>query len=75
MAKRFTQNQWVLGTLRSGIRLTPLVATQDMGIMRLGARIYDLRQEGWDIQTRIVTVRNRFGEQCRVAEYYMELGK
>lgn len=46
-----TQNQLVLRDLRAGRVLTPAGALADHGIMRLAARIRELRLEGHEIQT------------------------
>lgn len=48
-----TQNETVLAHLRHG-PITPLVALREHGIMRLGARIWDLRRMGYRIDRRIV---------------------
>jgi len=45
-----SQNALVLKHLKSGKSLTPLTALSQYGIMRLAARIYDLRQQGHDIR-------------------------
>lgn len=58
----------VLGRLEVG-PITPLEAWSELGIYRLGARIHDLRKEGWKITKEIVTVTNKFGEPCFVARY------
>ncbi len=47
-----TQNEKILAALRDGKRISPLSALQDYGCMRLAARIYDLRDQGWDIPVR-----------------------
>ena len=52
--------------------INPLQAWQALGIYRLGARVFDLKQDGMKIKTRKVNVDNRFGEKCRVAEYYLD---
>lgn len=52
--------------------IQPLQAWAELGIYRLGARIYDLRASGHRIGRQMVTVRNRFGEPCRVAQYTLE---
>jgi hypothetical protein len=63
-----SQNLRILEHLR--IRtITPLEALKYAGCWRLGARIYDLRQEGHRIDTEIVHVWNRRGERKRVARY------
>jgi hypothetical protein len=56
-----TQNQEVLERLREG-PLTPLQAVR-MGILRLGARIYDLRQEGVKIKSERITKKTSRGHK------------
>lgn len=64
-----TQSQMILAALRNGDRLTHLIAERWFRCLRLGARIYDLKQQGFDIKRRMVTVPS--GK--RVAEYYMDI--
>lgn len=66
------QNQIVLKHLLEGKSITQLEAMNEYGIMRLGARIFELIQDGYPIKKKMVTVRNRLGEPCMVAKYYME---
>ena len=49
--------------------ITPLQAMDHFGCMSLAQRIYDLRERGYDINSEIVEVKNRYGETCRVARY------
>lgn len=58
-----TQCQRLLSYLQKNKTINPL-----LGIYRLGARIFDLR-ERHDIVSHIIKVKNQFGEECRVAEY------
>jgi hypothetical protein len=58
----------ILGYLKRRGSLTPLEAQQRLGIGRLGARIYDLRRDGYDIDAELVWKRTRYGE-ARVARY------
>lgn len=64
-----SQTARVLSWLEQGKPLTSELALSALGIARLAARIQDLRDAGHTIHTRTITVRNRFGERCRVAEY------
>lgn len=65
-----TQNQIVLNWLKGkGNKLTSLDAYQRWGVQRLGARVWDLRRQGYKIKAEIVAVSNRFGDKCRVAQY------
>ncbi len=69
MAKTMTQNEWVFLQLAKGRKLTPFLAYDEYGITRLGARIFDLRQEGYPITAKTLTVVNRRQQICHVAEY------
>lgn len=64
-----SQNKMILTALRNGERLTHLIAERRFRCLRLGARIYDLKQQGHNIQRRMITVPS--GK--RVAEYYMDI--
>lgn len=53
-----TQSQQILADLKAGKHITPLAALERYGCFRLGARIYDLKQEGHQIDTRRVETPN-----------------
>lgn len=59
-----TQAQKIVDYLATGRGLTPLAALRKFGTLRLGARVYDLRRQGHDIESRRV---KRNG--ATVAEY------
>jgi hypothetical protein len=63
----------VLSHLKSKGKIQPLEAWRDLGIYRLSAVIYELRQEGYKIATKRVEVVNRFGESAFIAEYSLEI--
>lgn len=63
-----SQEKRVLQRLKQN-PLTQYQASKELGVQRLGARIYDLKAKGHNIHTRTVEVKNRFGDMCRVAEY------
>ena len=67
-----TQCEKVLRHLREFGTITPMDAIREYGCLRLGARICDLRQDGHQIKSKIVTGRNRFGEVTHYAEYSLE---
>ena len=46
-----SQQQRVLRPLQSGRSLTPLIAMQHYGVMRLAAVVYRLRNSGYKIKT------------------------
>ena len=59
----------VLQHLQAYGSITPLEAMQEYGIMRLGARIYDLKKMGYSIDRIIETGKNRYGESISYARY------
>ena len=40
-----------------------------LGITRLASRVHDIKSFGITVNKEMVTVRNRKGEDCRVARY------
>ena len=45
---------------------------QDLGVMRLAARISDLEAEGWEFEHERETGKNRYGEKTSYARYRMK---
>ncbi len=66
-----TQNDMILRHLRAFGSISPKEALELYGCMRLGARIFELKRQGFAIQTGKETARNRFGEKVTYARYYM----
>lgn len=67
-----TQNDRVLARLGQA-PLTQMEAISELGVMRLGARILELRAAGHTILTEKVEVATRFpGETARVARYVLQ---
>ena len=64
-----TQCERLLSYLEVNGQIDPLESWEQLGIYRLGARIFDLKNQGYDIVTENKTVLNRFNEGCRVALY------
>lgn len=64
-----TQNRRLLDWLRNGRSINPLQSWQMLGIYRLGARIFDLKEMGWPIVSERMTVTNRYGEDISVGLY------
>lgn len=61
------QRDLILTALQAGYRLTPLTALRRFGCMRLGARVYDLKKRGYEINKRLIKVPSG----AHVAEYWM----
>jgi hypothetical protein len=66
-----TQCEKVLEYMKDFGSITPLEAMQDIGCMRLAARIADLREQGHPIGRRMKTSKNRYGRDVTFAEYYL----
>lgn len=67
-----TQNEEVLRHLLNNGSITSLEAMNKYGIMRLGARVYDLKKQGYPIKTFLRVGKSRNGENMVYAEYRME---
>ena len=65
-----TQNERILDYIAEFGSITQLEALQDLGIMRLASRISDLKRLGYPIDSKVIEVKNRFGEACHVKSYY-----
>ena len=59
-----TQATQILSALKRGEKLTPLQALKRYGCMRLAARIKDLRDAGYEINTTLTRTQG-----SRVARY------
>ena len=70
MAKR-TQADRVLAYIQTFGSITSLEAFRDLGVTRLSARIYELRARNINIDSTSVTSKNRYGENCTYAKYYL----
>jgi hypothetical protein len=71
MGDTMTQEEKIIDYMERYGSITQLRA-MDLGIMRLGARIYDLKESGVKIITETVKGKNRDGEPSRYARYRLE---
>lgn len=67
------QKKMVLDYIREFGSITPLDAFKDLGVTRLAAVIFELKEDGHDIHTGRERSENRFGQPTRYARY--SLGK
>lgn len=72
---KVTQSQRVLDYMDTFGSITQLEALNDLGVMRLASRISDLRKQGYPIESKVETVKNRFGENCYVKRYSLQGGE
>ena len=64
-----SQRERVLIYLKTNGSITALDAVKDLGIIDLAGRVRDLRAMGHEIKSVPETVKNRFGEPCRIVRY------
>ena len=63
-----SQNRAILAYLRSGKRLTQLMAYSLFGCMRLPSRIHDLKKAGINVKDQFITLASK----KRVKEYWIQ---
>lgn len=55
--------------------ISSMEAFQDLGITRLSARIYELRNEDYKFDEKFETAKNRFGESVTYKRYRFQKEK
>lgn len=73
MSKIPSQRERLIAFFDSGKTLTRLTAWSELGILEAPARISELRSANYPIVTTMITVKNRYGESVRVAEWRKEV--
>lgn len=71
MAKKLNQKDRVLRHLETYGSIDPRQAFFDYSIMRLAAVIFNLKEEGHDIKSELITSKNKFDEPVSYAKYTM----
>lgn len=69
MMSKAKQTDRVLAYIREFGSITQLDALRDLGVFRLASRISDLKRDGYAITGKMETVKNRYGEDCRIKRY------
>lgn len=64
-----SQNERILDYIDKFGSITQYEALRDLGVMRLASRISDLKSLGYPLVGEMVTVKNRYGEECRIKRY------
>lgn len=70
--KRPTQVERIKKYIEDFGSITTLEAIVDLGVLRLGARICEMRKSGIKITDKQECVKNRYGEKCYIKRYFME---
>lgn len=70
--KRPTQVERIKKYMQDFGSITTLEAFTELGIVRLGARISEMRKSGLVILDKQECVKNRYGEKCYIKRYYFK---
>ena len=70
-----SQKSMVLDYIEEFGSITPIDAFRDLGITRLSAIVFNLKEEGHDIDKVIETGKNRFSNRTRYARYSFGKGE
>lgn len=68
---RVTQRDRVLQYIRDFGSITSWQAYEDLGIMQLGTRIYELKSLGYVFKKERVYKENRYGARCHFDKYML----
>lgn len=66
---QLSQKERIMKYLDDFGSITQLEAIRDLSVMRLGARILELRKLGFPIVRETETAKNRYGQTVRYARY------
>ena len=66
-----TQKDRILEYIRNFGSISSFEAYADLGITQLGARIDQLKKEGYEFKTEWESNTNRFGEKTEYKRYYL----
>lgn len=71
--KKPTQCDRIIQYIEDFGSITQMEALIDLGIMRLAARISEMRSKGYKIKTEFIHSKNRYGEHMKYAKYSFEV--
>lgn len=72
MEAKMTQMNMIRRHLKEGRPIDPMEALREYGCYRLGAIIFNLRQEGLQISTELQFHKNKYGHTTHYAIYKLE---
>ena len=68
---KITQRERIIGYIREFGSISSWEAYSDLGITQLGARIDQLKKEGYEFKTEWESKKNRYGESVTFKRYYL----
>lgn len=69
---KFSQRDDIIRHLMTEGSITAWEAIKEYGSTRLSAIVYELRKQGWKIESEMVTAKNRYGNPVTFARYYFK---
>lgn len=66
-----SQKERVLNYIEDFGSISSFEAYKDLGITQLGARIWELKKDGYEIKTRWRISYNRYGDKVTYKEYFI----
>ena len=69
---KMTQKERIINYIKQFGSITSLDAYKDLGITQLGARIDQLKKEGYKFKAEWESGKNRFGDKTDYKRYYLE---
>ena len=69
---KMTQKERIINYIKQFGSITSLDAYKDLGITQLGARIDQLKKDGYRFKTEWESGKNRFGDKTDYKRYYLE---
>ena len=69
LQRKPTQREKVLKYIQDFGFITSWQAYQDLGISQLGARIFELKERGYEFEKTRIKTKNRYGESTHYDEY------
>lgn len=68
---KISQKNRIIDYIKQFGSITSWEAYKELGVMQLGARIDQLKKEGYIFRTEWIQTKNRFGENVSFKKYYL----
>lgn len=70
-----TQAERIVQYMEEFGSITQFEALKDLGVMRLASRISDLKKQGIPIKSEVISVKNRYNEDCYIKRYSLAVSE
>lgn len=68
---KINQRQRIINYIREFGSITSLDAYKDLGITQLATRVKELKEQGYEFETKWENSKNRYGERVDYKRYYL----